>query len=89
MISELMKGLSITLSHFFKKPVTLQYPDVKMQMYPRFRGSDENYRYENGLRRGVCCGFAAPFAEAVPEESDGKLPVRLALTDVPPPAIAC
>ena len=38
MVAELMKGLSITLSHFFKKPVTLKYPDVKMPMYPRFRG---------------------------------------------------
>ena len=64
MISELMKGLSITLSHFFKKPVTLQYPDVRMEMYPRFRGLHELHRYENGLERCVCCGLCAAVCPA-------------------------
>jgi NADH-quinone oxidoreductase subunit I len=64
MVSELMKGLSITLSHFFKKPVTLKYPDVKMAMYPRFRGLHELHRYENGLERCVCCGLCAAVCPA-------------------------
>jgi NADH-quinone oxidoreductase subunit I len=64
MISELMKGLSITLSHFFKKPVTLQYPEVRMEMYPRFRGLHELHRYENGLERCVCCGLCAAVCPA-------------------------
>jgi len=58
-IPELMKGLSITLSHFFKKPVTLRYPEQRMEMYPRFRGLHELHRYENGLERCVCCGLCA------------------------------
>ena len=64
MVSELMKGLSITLSHLFRKPVTLQYPDVKMEMYPRFRGLHELHRYENGLERCVCCGLCAAVCPA-------------------------
>src|SRR5260370_1186159 len=64
MVAELMKGLSITLSHFFKKPVTLKYPDVKMTMYPRFRGLHELHRYENGLERCVCCGLCAAVCPA-------------------------
>ncbi|HEY6221697.1 MAG TPA: NADH-quinone oxidoreductase subunit NuoI, partial [Candidatus Eisenbacteria bacterium] len=64
MVAELMKGLSITLSHFFKKPVTLKYPDVKMKMYPRFRGLHELHRYENGLERCVCCGLCAAVCPA-------------------------
>ena len=64
MVSELMKGLSITLSHFFKKPVTLRYPDVRMEMYPRFRGLHELHRYENGLERCVCCGLCAAVCPA-------------------------
>ena len=64
MVSELLKGLSITLSHFFKKPVTFHYPDEKMPMYPRFRGLHELHRYENGLERCVCCGLCAAVCPA-------------------------
>ncbi|MBJ6726016.1 NADH-quinone oxidoreductase subunit NuoI [Geomesophilobacter sediminis] len=38
MIMPLIKGLQITLSHLFKKPVTLQYPDERPQIAPGFRG---------------------------------------------------
>ena len=64
MVTELMKGLSITLSHFFKKPVTIQYPEQRMPMYPRFRGLHELHRYENGLERCVCCGLCAAVCPA-------------------------
>ena len=64
MVQELMKGLSITLSHFFKKPVTLKYPEVRMQMYPRYRGLHELHRYANGLERCVCCGLCAAVCPA-------------------------
>ncbi|MFN3504908.1 MAG: NADH-quinone oxidoreductase subunit I [Caldimicrobium sp.] len=35
---DLLKGLSITLKTFFKKPVTVQYPKEKVTVYPSFRG---------------------------------------------------
>lgn len=38
MIMPLLKGLGITLGHLFKKPVTLQYPDERPEVAPRFRG---------------------------------------------------
>lgn len=38
MIMPLLKGLGITLSHLFKKPVTLQYPDERPEVAPTFRG---------------------------------------------------
>lgn len=38
MIIPLIKGLQITLSHLFKKPVTLQYPDERPNIAPGFRG---------------------------------------------------
>lgn len=38
MILPLLQGLKITLSHLFKKPVTLQYPDEKPAVAPNFRG---------------------------------------------------
>jgi NADH-quinone oxidoreductase subunit I len=38
MIVPLIKGLQITLKHLFKKPITLQYPEEKPAVAPRFRG---------------------------------------------------
>ncbi|BDV44750.1 NADH-quinone oxidoreductase subunit I 1 [Geotalea uraniireducens] len=38
MIVPLLKGLKITLTHLFKKPITLQYPDEKPVVSPNFRG---------------------------------------------------
>ena len=34
----IIKGLQITLSHLFKKPVTLQYPTERPKVAQRFRG---------------------------------------------------
>ena len=38
MIMPLLKGLQITFSHMFKKPVTLQYPTERPVIAPTFRG---------------------------------------------------
>jgi NADH-quinone oxidoreductase subunit I len=38
MIMPLLKGLQITFSHMFKKPVTLQYPTERPAIAPGFRG---------------------------------------------------
>jgi NADH-quinone oxidoreductase subunit I len=38
MIVPLIKGLQITLKHLFKKPITLQYPEERPVVAPRFRG---------------------------------------------------
>ena len=41
---ELMKGLALTLRYFFKPKVTINYPNQKGPLSPRFRG-------EHALRR--------------------------------------
>ena len=38
MIMPLLNGLKITLSHLFKKPITLQYPEERPEIRPNFRG---------------------------------------------------
>jgi NADH-quinone oxidoreductase subunit I len=38
MILPLLQGLKITLSHMFKKPITLQYPKERPVVAPGFRG---------------------------------------------------
>ena len=55
MIIPLLKGLATTLRMVFTKPVTLQYPEVKRPVYPRFRGHPELVTNEDGGRRCVAC----------------------------------
>ena len=59
MIKELGQGLGVTLQNLFKKPFTVQYPDEKLQMYPRFRGLHILTRHEDGLERCVGCELCA------------------------------
>ncbi len=37
-IFSLLSGMAITIQEFFKKDVTLQYPDERWKMHERFRG---------------------------------------------------
>jgi NADH-quinone oxidoreductase subunit I len=55
----IMKGLSITMSHFFKKPVTISYPEEKREYSENFRGLHSLKRDENGKERCTACGLCA------------------------------
>ena len=55
MIIPLLKGLATTLRMVFTKPITLQYPEVKREVSPRFRGHPELTIDDNGWRRCVAC----------------------------------
>ena len=35
---QFIRAMGVTLRHFFKKPITVQYPEEKVRIYPRFRG---------------------------------------------------
>jgi NADH-quinone oxidoreductase subunit I len=48
-------GLGITLKNFFRKPVTVQYPEQVRQLPPRTRGRHALHRYDNGLERCIAC----------------------------------
>ncbi len=41
-VSSAMVGMSITIKHIWKKPVTLQYPEERQVLSPRFRGFVHN-----------------------------------------------
>ena len=55
MFKEMATGLGVTLENLFKKPFTVQYPDEKLTMFPRFRGLHILTRHEDGLERCVGC----------------------------------
>jgi NADH-quinone oxidoreductase subunit I len=52
-------GLGITIKHFFQKKVTIQYPEVKKNLGPVFRGQHVLKRDENGAERCTACGLCA------------------------------
>jgi len=71
-------GFATTLKHLFKKPITVNYPEQKFPMFPKFRGKQVLMRDENGLEKCVACGLcsAACPADAIyleAAENDGTV----------------
>ncbi len=52
---ELLKGMKVTGKYFFKKSITVQYPEQKAPQSPRFRGLHALRRYPNGEERCIAC----------------------------------
>ena len=52
---ELLKGLKLTLRYFFKKKITIQFPEEKTPTSFRFRGMLALRRYPNGEERCIAC----------------------------------
>ena len=55
MLGELFKGMRLTGRHFLSKKVTVQYPEEKTPLSPRFRGLHALRRYPNGEERCIAC----------------------------------
>ena len=55
MFLELLKGLSVTGRYLFSRKITVQYPEEKTPMSPRFRGLHAQRRYANGEERCIAC----------------------------------
>jgi NADH-quinone oxidoreductase subunit I len=54
-LKELLQGMAVTASYFFKPKITIQYPEEKTPMSPRFRGLHALRRYPNGEERCIAC----------------------------------
>src|SRR5438067_12727432 len=52
-------GFATTLKHLFRKPITINYPDQKFPMFPKWRGKQVLMRDENGLEKCVACGLCS------------------------------
>ncbi len=59
MLVELLRGLKTTFRMMLDKPVTIQYPEVKRDVRPRYRGRHELKRYDNGLEKCIGCALCA------------------------------
>src|SRR5881227_2623054 len=53
-------GLKTTFGRLIEGPLTIQYPEEKTPVYPRFRGRHKLHRFEDtGLEKCVGCSLCA------------------------------
>ncbi|HXV10576.1 MAG TPA: NADH-quinone oxidoreductase subunit NuoI [Burkholderiales bacterium] len=55
LLVELVKGMMLTGRHLFRRKITVQYPEEKTPLSPRFRGLHALRRYPNGEERCIAC----------------------------------
>jgi len=74
---ELLKGMTVTGRYLFARKITIQYPEEKTPMSPRFRGLHAQRRYANGEERCIACKLCEAVCPAlaitidVAERDDG------------------
>jgi NADH-quinone oxidoreductase subunit I len=58
--AETARGLKTTMGRIAEGPQTIQYPEEKVPVYPRFRGRHKLHRFEDtGLEKCVGCSLCA------------------------------
>jgi NADH-quinone oxidoreductase subunit I len=72
LLLEFFKGFAITGKYMFARKITVQFPEEKTPMSPRFRGLHALRRYENGEERCIACKLCEAVcpAMAITIESD-------------------
>jgi NADH-quinone oxidoreductase subunit I len=55
MLRELFKGMALTGRYMFARKITVQFPEEKTPLSPRFRGLHALRRYPNGEERCIAC----------------------------------
>ncbi|MBS0358631.1 MAG: NADH-quinone oxidoreductase subunit NuoI [Proteobacteria bacterium] len=80
---ELFQGLKVTLRYFFKRKITVQFPEEMTPISPRFRGLLALRRYPNGEERCIACKLCeavcpalAITIEAEPREDGSRRTTR-------------
>ncbi len=55
LLTELFRGMALTGRYLFQRKFTVQYPEEKAPISPRFRGLHALRRYPNGEERCIAC----------------------------------
>jgi len=57
---ETLRGLKTTMARLIEGPMTIEYPEEKTPVYPRFRGRHKLHKFEDtGLEKCVGCSLCA------------------------------
>jgi NADH-quinone oxidoreductase subunit I len=74
MLTELFKGMALTGKYMFSRKITVQFPEEKTPLSPRFRGLHALRRYDNGEERCIACKLCEAVcpALAITIESDQR-----------------
>ena len=72
LLKELFKRMALTGRYLFARKITVQFPEEKTPMSPRFRGLHALRRYPNGEERCIACKLCEAVcpALAITIESD-------------------
>ena len=74
LLKELFKGMAVTGRYLFARKITVQFPEEKTPISPRFRGLHALRRYPNGEERCIACKLCEAVcpALAITIESDAR-----------------
>jgi NADH-quinone oxidoreductase subunit I len=65
LLVELARGLALTGRHLFARKITIQFPEEKTPVSPRFRGLHALRRYPNGEERCIGCKLCEAICPAL------------------------
>ncbi|KAI9396576.1 hypothetical protein POPTR_004G154900v4 [Populus trichocarpa] len=73
-LTEMVRGLSLTLKYFFEKKVTINYPFEKGPLSSHFRGEHALRRYHTGEERCIACKLCEAIcpAQAITIEAEER-----------------
>eukprot|EP00270_Netrium_digitus_P020066 TRINITY_DN812_c0_g1_i3.p1 TRINITY_DN812_c0_g1~~TRINITY_DN812_c0_g1_i3.p1 ORF type:complete len:239 (+),score=53.96 TRINITY_DN812_c0_g1_i3:76-792(+) len=74
LLTEMFRGMALTLRYFFDTKVTINYPFEKGPLSPRFRGEHALRRYPTGEERCIACKLCEAVcpAQAITIEAEAR-----------------
>jgi len=73
LLVELLRGMALTGRHIFARKITVQFPEEKTPMSPRFRGLHALRRYPNGEERCIACKLCESVCPALAITIDSEV----------------
>ena len=73
LLVELLRAMALTGRHIFARKITVQFPEEKTPMSPRFRGLHALRRYPNGEERCIACKLCESVCPALAITIDSEV----------------
>ena len=70
LLIELLKGMAVTGRYLFARKITVQFPEERTPLSPRFRGLHALRRYPNGEERCIACKLCEAVCPAMAIQID-------------------